>query len=540
MSRPNQINLKLSHDALHWGVDTFRNKMTEQYDRLKLYLVNQIGDPSYTIPESTSISIVDRESFAESVAKKLKSTSFEGEISTNILERFLASKGQSYVDLIELYHPNSKAVQIPDIVATPKTGQDLQLLLKFCHKNNIVLTPLGGATNVVNAFSKGDENREWLVANLSKLNKLISIDQENGLVILQAGITGSNIINLLNPLGYTIGHYPQSIMHSTLGGWLSTLSSGQESNFYGSISTICTGLKVLTPSGILQFSHRETSAEGPDLKTMFLGAEGTLGIIEEATLKIHKNRGSTRWIEAIFPDFKSGIEAVKLLKEEHLTPDIFRLQDLNEVVLYNSLEQEKRSEHVKAKLCYFGKSEILTAKHQLVSKCLKELASSVTTVDVESTWQQSRFALPYLRDFLLEDGYFIETFECEVLFTKCAYLHESIHNQCQDYWQKHNEKGIVLCHVSHIHHTTCGIYFTVISLRNTNSPREQWKAISDIFLAAFDFYGTSITHHHSLGNRHKEMYLKRMGTVQYNLLYQIKEQLDPNNILNPGLLNKEE
>ena len=192
--------------------------------------------------------------------------------------------GQSLPDWIRLR--GGTLQQFPDGVALPTTVDEIRDLLKFALKNDIVIIPYGGGTSVVGHLEVPQTDRPVLSLSLEHFNRLIAVNEDSRLATFEAGIRGPQLEQHLNARGFTLGHYPQSFDYSSLGGWVVTRSSGQQSKHYGRIEQLFAGGDVLTPMGALALPPFPASAAGPDLRQVLLGSEGRMGVLTNVVVKI--------------------------------------------------------------------------------------------------------------------------------------------------------------------------------------------------------------------------------------------------------------
>lgn len=205
-------------------------------------------------------------------------------ISTDPELRIRHARGQSFADLVATR--SGELGQIPDGVAFPQSSQAVRELIDWASDNNVSLIPYGGGTSVAGHINPVAGERPILTVSLAKLNRLMEINPTARLARFGAGIKGPDLEAQLRALGFTLGHFPQSFELSTLGGWIATRSSGQQSLGFGRIEQLWAGGRVETPRGSLELAPFPASAAGPDLREMLLGSEGRYGIITEVTVRI--------------------------------------------------------------------------------------------------------------------------------------------------------------------------------------------------------------------------------------------------------------
>ena len=261
------------------------------------------------------------------------------------------------------------------------------------------------------------------------MNRLIELDRRSLLATFEAGVCGPDLEARLRAQGFTLGHYPQSFEYSTLGGWVSTRSSGQQSLRYGRIEKMFAGGRLETPLGELILPTFPASAAGPDLREMVLGSEGRLGILTEACVRISPIPEREDFHAIFFPDFLHGIEAIKQILSAGLTLCMLRLSTANETSttlalaghenLIGALERLLAMRGLGDGKCmlllgFSGKS-IMVRTHR--SEALN-ITSKLGGIHIGKTfgeqWHKNRFRTPYLRNTLWEAGYGVETLETAI------------------------------------------------------------------------------------------------------------------------------
>ncbi|HTA37931.1 MAG TPA: FAD-binding oxidoreductase, partial [Candidatus Acidoferrales bacterium] len=200
--------------------------------------------------------------------------------------RALHARGQSLPDWLALRF--GRLGRLPDGVAFPESSEDVRDLLEFARACDARLIPYGGGTSVAGHLDVPDGVDPVLTVSLVRMRGLLNLDTLAHLATFAGGVAGPDLEAQLRPHGYTLGHFPQSFEYSTLGGWIVTRSSGQQSLHYGRIESLLAGARVETPVGTLAIPTVPASAAGIDLREMVLGSEGRLGIVTEATVRVRE------------------------------------------------------------------------------------------------------------------------------------------------------------------------------------------------------------------------------------------------------------
>lgn len=475
------------------------------------------------------------------------------QISISNEDRIQYSLGKSYRNSLRIL--TNEDIFVPDVVVFPEKNTDVQYILEQAAKYKINVTTYGGGTNVTGALDIEKKMRSCCV-NMQKMNQLLHIDEVSHTATFQAGIYGPALEEILNNRGFTMGHFPQSFEFSTLGGWLATRSAGQESGLYGKIEDMVLGLRIATPSGIIEQFSFPRHAAGIDIYQLFLGSEGTLGIITEAKMKIHPLPKDKKWVVAIFKTYEEGVEVLRNMVQSGIHPSISRLSDVQETKMLSLLSKEENKvfANVGKKLLKFYLKKkgydtpCLLMTQFTVRNLTDELAPRVALQIIKANngiqlpssasanWHKNRFSLPYMRETLIQNRILIDMFETVTYWNNLIplynYIKESLKNN-SDYF---NKGGIIFCHVSHIYETGASLYFTLMAPQKLGDEVQQWENIKSIISEAIIKKGGAISHHHGVGKDHRKWYLEQLNPQTKLLLNAIKNQVDPNNIMNAGKL----
>ncbi|MCB9032864.1 MAG: FAD-binding oxidoreductase [Chitinophagales bacterium] len=475
-------------------------------------------------------------------------------------DRLKVALGKSYYDVIRICKNDN--IIAPDFVFYPTTKQEIEYIVQQCNDNNIKIIPFGGGSNVVGALTQTNKTTLTCCINLQHFNKMIAFDEDHFTATFQAGILGPDLEDELNEKGFTLGHFPQSFEYSTLGGWVVTRGAGQESSYYGKIEDLVEQLCVVTPTGTLYTNDYSHDASGINLMPLFVGSEGTLGIVTEVTVKIKKLPKSYRWVVALFPNFEQGTNYLKAIAQADIKPSVVRLSDAKETMLFSKLgnnhtekgglvEQFKK-EAQKFILdwknlnepcvlimrfvqnSYNSASQMVYAKN-LVDKYDGMIAPS----SIGENWAANRFKTPYLRDTFVEHAVYIDTMETLIHWNDVLKLHQELTSKLEKSKAFNKNKGLFLAHISHIYANAACMYFTLITPMHKGSEIEQWQEIKNLVTDTIKRNNGSVSHHHSVGYDHQKWYLQYSDPIGLDILRSIKNKIDPKNILNPGkLFNK--
>lgn len=452
--------------------------------------------------------------------------------------RLLRAGGKSTLNLLQ--RKDFEPQDAPDAVLAPGSDNEVAEILRYCSEHLIAVVPFGGGTSVVGGVDPGRGRFTAVVSlDLYRFDQLLNLDEASGEAVLGAGVTGPAAERLLGEHGFSLGHFPQSFEYATIGGFAATRSSGQDSAGYGRFDDMVRGLRMITPTGVLDLGRAPASAAGPDLRQLVLGSEGAFGVITQVRVRIHPTPANTRYEAWSFPDFATGADALRAVVQTGTGPTVIRLSDEAETGI-NLATTEHIGEQQIAGGClavtvFEGSAEHTESRH---AETLAVLAAHGGTSLGEAparAWEHGRFGAPYLRDGLLAAGALCETLETATQWSNVGALKAAVTAALTDTLADSGTAALVLCHISHVYPTGASLYFTVVAAQRGN-PVEQWRAAKAAASDAIMRTGGTITHHHAVGTDHRPWLTEEVGEVGVRVLRAVKDCLDPAGILNPGKL----
>lgn len=471
-------------------------------------------------------------------------------IDTSAETRLRHARGQSLPDWLALSH--NRVPIFPDGVAFPERSGDISDLLTFAQEKGAEVIPYGGGTSVVGHINPYLKDRPTLTISLERLNKLIAFDEESHLAEFGAGITGPDLETALKKYGFTLGHFPQSFEYSTLGGWIASRSSGQQSYYYGRIEELFAGGEVLTPRGILELPTYPASAAGPDLREWVLGSEGRFGIISKAKVRVRPRPQKEGFYGVFFPTWESGSAAVRSITQSSIPVSMLRLSNPIETETTLILSGKSWIDLADRGLRLIGQGDErclmifgVTGSPQLTALARRRTRAICRSFGgvfvgqiVGHTWEKSRFYSPYLRNTLWDEGVAIDTLETALPWSQVREASQAIPGAISAAITDFDEKALVMTHLSHIYHDGASIYTTFL-FRRTGDPDqllERWSAMKDAASRVIQDFGGTISHQHGVGVDHKRYLPKEKGPLGIEAIQNAAELFDPDGILNPGKL----
>lgn len=472
-------------------------------------------------------------------------------ISDDPVERVRHARGQSLPDWIALR--SGRIPAFPDGVAWPITDMEVRDLLRYAREAEIQVIPYGGGTSVVGHVNPLPGDAPVLTMDLGRLNRLRRFDEISHLATFGAGITGPDLEAQLRARGCTLGHFPQSFELSTLGGWVVTRSSGQQSLGYGRIEGLFAGGRLESPVGKLELPSFPASAAGPDLREVILGSEGRLGILTEATVRVAPLPEMEAFHAVFFPDFECGREAVRETMQARLPLSMLRLSTAVETQTTLALAGHERLISALERLLTLrgvgdGKCMLLlgfTGRDALVKMARREaleIAGRHQGVHVGRTfgkeWHKSRFRTPYLRNTLWELGYAIDTLETATDWASIPAMVDAIESALRSGLEESGERVHVFTHLSHLYPYGCSIYTTYL-YRLATDPDEtlqRWQILKAAASQAIVAQGGTISHQHGVGTDHLPYLAAEKGELGMAAIRDLCRCFDPEGTMNPGKL----
>jgi len=467
--------------------------------------------------------------------------------------------GKSYRDLVRLragYVPHP-----PDAVVYPADESQVAALLAWAADDDIALIPFGGGSSVLGGVEPQAGDRLCITLDLARLDGVLLVDLVSRTARIQAGVTGPEVEAQLNVHGFTLGHFPQSFEFSTLGGWIVTRAAGQNSIGYGKIEHLTQAVRVVTPVGIVETKDVPATAAGPSILGLMLGSEGTYGVLTEATMRIHPLPEVQDYRGLLFRTFDDGLAAFRDLMQSELHPALVRLSDPPETEAYALMSHQHhglRALFDKVLEGYLG-----FRGYGLDDSCLMILGFDGDPDEVEyrlnlaleicrdhrglhlgrslgRSWKRDRFAQPYLRDDLLDNGVLVDTLETATTWWNLMSVYEAMTAALKNaIAATGGGPGAVLTHVSHAYPHGASLYSTFLGRQTSPDPlenQEQWRTIKRETTEAILAAGGTLTHHHGVGQDHAPWLEEEIGPVAMQALRALKRTLDPAGIMNPGVL----
>jgi len=465
-------------------------------------------------------------------------------------ERVLHAAGKGYPDLVRLRAGRPEGA--PDAVVRPASQEQVRAVLDQCARLSVAVVPWGGGTSVVGGVAPlRGEQAAVIALDMGSMSRVLELDRQSRIVTVQAGIRAPALERALAGSGFTLGHFPQSYEYVSLGGCAATRSAGQASSGYGRIEQMVLGLRFAAPAGDFELAAVPASAAGPELRRLLVGSEGTLGVIDELTLRVRPAPRERVYEGVFFADFAAGVETLRELAQQRACPDVARLSDEAETRMSLALAGgggvkgrlgrayiglRGYGEGCLAILGFEGEAQEVAARRKRVLELARRGGGLAVGRSPGEAWRKGRFSAPYLRDELLTHGVMVETLETATRWSNLRTLHGNLSKAIADALSAEGTPGLVMCHVSHLYETGASLYFTFIARQREGAELEQWDRVKRAASEAIVQGGGTITHHHAVGRDHAPWLRNEVGREGIAALRALKAELDPSGIMNPGKL----
>ena len=416
----------------------------------------------------------------------------------------------------------------PLAVVRPESAAEVATALRLCRDAGVPVIPFGGGSGVCGGV---EARPDAVVLSTRGLDGLVSLDSRELRASFRAGTMGGEAERRVEREGLTLGHWPQSVELSTVGGWVATRAAGQFSTAYGSIEDLVLALEVVLPDGrILRTAETPRASAGPDLRQLFMGSEGTLGVVTEVTFSLRPQPEARRLASFHFESLESGLEAVRRFMRAGWRPPVVRLYD----------ERESRRQF--AAHCPEGRALLLLVHEGPAAGVAAEAAGVADLCRAErgepageaaaAHWLEHRNQVPGFRE-LNERGLVVDTIEVAATWDRVMPVYRGVVGSLREL----PEVALASAHSSHSYRSGTNLYFT-FAARVEDRERmpaiytECWRRAMQATAAA----GGGIAHHHGIGRVRRPFLRSELGDAGVALLRALKRSLDPDDLLNPGVL----
>jgi alkyldihydroxyacetonephosphate synthase len=525
-------------------------------------------DPVNVILPKVPTIAIPRTDLSTAAIKKLRGAvgNDDKRLSITDIDRARHGTGHSQEDIFMIRTGTLSQIRLPDAVICPEEESEIEQIVLLAKAENWCLIPFGGGTNVCHATwcpPKEKDPRFMISVDMRLMNKILSVNEEDSTIHVQAGITGGDLVREMMSRGYTIGHEPDSIEFSTLGGWIATKASGMKQNRYGNIEGIVKEVRVMTSKGKL-WQHNSTDSAsyarvstGTDLTALMLGSEGSLGIITSAVVKIWPLPKVKEYESVILHKFDDGIRFMKeVSKLGALKPASVRLLDntqfrLGQAMKSNDsfLEGIKKSykkfvaglftdrfdpnEMVCATITLEGSEAEVKLQTEQISKAAKTHGGLCAGSDIGRAGYDMTYAIAYIRDFAMTYGFLAESFETFVPWSKVKRMITATKNRLK---KEHEERAlpgcpVITCRITQLYDEgVCVYFYFCMNFKNVENPSTIFAEIEMAARNEIMANGGSLSHHHGVGKHRAPLMDKVNSKNLQDVFFSLKDSIDPDNI----------
>lgn len=415
----------------------------------------------------------------------------------------------------------------PACVVKPRSTAEIATAVRTAQRHGVAVVPYGGGSGVLGGAVAPSGA---LVLDTRALDRLLEVNETALWARAQAGMMGDVYEQTITARGYTTGNYPQSIARSTVGGWVATRAAGQFSTRYGNIEDLLLGLEAVLPSGdVVRIAPVPRASTGPSLRELFLGSEGTLGIVTEVTLRVHPLPEQRATQSFAFPTMAAGLEAIRRIVRVGWRPAVVRLYDAAESM--RQFSQWVPADRAALLVVCEGPAALVAAEMAACTREATAQGGEACGTEPVAHWLDHRNTVPSW-DFFLDKEIVVDTIEIAAGWDLIAGLYERAVASLQQV------PGMVVAsaHSSHSYPQGTNLYITfVVKPRDWSQAEasylDAWSRTMEAALAG----GGTIAHHHGIGRLRTPWLAKELGTA-YPLLAALKRALDPAGLMNPGVL----
>jgi alkyldihydroxyacetonephosphate synthase len=480
---------------------------------------------------------------------------------------------------LELGPPFNRA----EAIVRPRTTEEVSKVLRLANERDFAIVPWGAGSGVCGGTV---HVRGGVALDLKGLDRIIAIDQRSLLVETQPGVNGQHLEDALAAQGLTLGHFPSSIYCSTVGGWLAARSAGQLSTKYGKIEDRVISLEVVLPTGeVIETTRTPRAAMGPDWNQLFVGSEGTLGVITRAVLGAREAPVARRFRSYDFKGVRPALEAIRTMLRRGARPAAVRLYDELDTLLVGKEGDKKREEgeegiapwwplsvtgisqlggflaslpHEAAKLgkrallsrpelankisraipnarcllilTFEGDPLLVEAEERVAHDCCMRQEARDKGPEPAERWWRNRYAVSFKQSEAYRLGGFVDTMEVATTWDRLWDLYVAMREALSPF-------ALVLAHFSHAYPEGASIYLTCAArLDDPKVARQTYQKLWEAGMKTAVAQGAAISHHHGIGLLKADALKASMKPAFFAAFERVKKALDPKNVLNPGKL----
>lgn len=416
----------------------------------------------------------------------------------------------------------------PLAVVRPRSVEDVRAILKIANETATPVTPFGLGSGVCGGVLA---NAETIMLDMSDMKALIEIDETNLLATFEAGHNGLAAEAAAQALGLTIGHFPQSIAVSSVGGWVATRASGQFSTAWGNIEDIIYSIEAVLPNGdVVTLGKAPRASAGPDLRQLLMGSEGTLGVVTKVTFSVRRKSEAQSFSAFHTTSMAQGFEVQRAIVQSGWLPPVMRQYDFPEA--QRNFPDEVKEECGMLILVHEGPAAAVEVEKKAAETIALAGGLEPASEDAVAKWMDHRNTVPSWDSFF-KMNVVVDTIEVSAPWSRIDEVYDSVVAALNEVPGVVNATG----HSSHVYRSGINLYFTFGAMLEKAEDLEPtyfecWKRVVEATAVA----GGGIAHHHGIGRVRRDYLELDLGAEGVELLRTVKKALDPNGIMNPGVL----
>jgi alkyldihydroxyacetonephosphate synthase len=460
-------------------------------------------------------------------------------------------------------------VYAPDVVVWPGSVDEVAAVTRYASRRGLPVIPFGGGSGVCGGTTPRGGG---IVLDLKRLSRVGRINETDRTVDVEAGTNGQHFEDALNARGYTAGHFPASIWCSTVGGWMATRGAGQCSSLYGKVEDMVSRVRFVMPDGgVVEAGGFPRRPPGPGWIQALVGSEGTLGVITDATMRVHR-LPERRTVRAFgFPGLRQGIEFMRETMTMGLRPAVMRLYDPIDTLIARSSHGPgdgrwipprlsrairramERGMHlallgpgainaivdrvgaamsggVLMILVFEGRGSIPDEELSMAMSTMLEHQGQDLGTGPALAWLRRRYAVSFWQSKVFSGGAFSDTFEVSATWDRLLPLYQRVLGAL-------GRRALVMAHLSHAYLQGCSIYFSFAGrARDDEAMLRLYDALWQDGLRAAQAAGGVISHHHGIGMSKVGAMAAELGGA-LEVFEALKNACDPRGVMNPGKLS---
>ncbi|MEO8812193.1 MAG: FAD-binding oxidoreductase [Caulobacteraceae bacterium] len=413
----------------------------------------------------------------------------------------------------------------PACIVRPRSVADVQSVLRIAAERGAPVIPFGLGSGVVGGVIA---SADAVILDMGAMTAVRAIDPVNLLASFDAGLNGLEAETAVAARGLTIGHWPQSVAVSTVGGWIATRASGQFSTAYGNIEDIVHTIEAVLPNGdLVVLGKGPRASAGPDLRHLMMGSEGTLGVITGVTLSLRRACETRAHSAFEASDMRAGFDFQREIVQSGWHPPVMRQYDERE-----SRRLDERATACLIVMVHEGPAALVAAETAAVGAIAERFGVATAPADIVDRWLANRNHVPGW-DQILSRGIVADTVEISAAWDKIA----AVYDQAVASLKAVDGCLAASAHSSHVYRSGLNLYFTFAV--QTAGPETMEAAYIDCWrriMEATGAHGGSLAHHHGIGRVRRGWLEREIGATGVSLLRALKGAIDPAGTMNPGAL----